>query len=110
MNEDTKGLNINVLWVTAVALAALVVVQFGKSGGDKPLPFEQQALAEMVDSVGDYKVMTTDGGNEEILYVLDNRNEQLLLYKIDQQKALTLLAREELDNVFASARSKMGGR
>ncbi|GAB5497201.1 MAG: hypothetical protein Phyf2KO_22810 [Phycisphaerales bacterium] len=110
MNENTKGLNVNVLWITAVALAALVVLQMGKSGGNNTLPFEQQALGEMVDSVGDYKVMTTDGGNEEILFVLDNRNEQLLLYKIDQQRALTLLAREELDSVFASARSKLGGR
>ncbi|RNC82616.1 MAG: hypothetical protein ED559_12815 [Phycisphaera sp.] len=110
MNKNNKGLNVNVLWVTAVALAALIVLQIGKTSANNTLPFEQQALGEMVDSVGDYKIMTTDGANEEILYVLDNRNEQLLLYKIDQQKALTLLAREELDFVFASARSKLGGR
>ena len=73
-------------------------------------PFEQQALAEMVASVGDYSIMTTNGGNEELLFVLDNRNEQLLVYKVDQQKALLMLAREELDNVFSSARSKLGGR
>lgn len=109
MNEHTKGLNMNVLWITAVALSALIVVQLGRTTSSA-LPFEQQALAEMVDSVGDYRIMTTDGGNEEILFVLDNRNEQLMVYKIDQQKALTMLAREELDGVFASARSKLGGR
>lgn len=108
MKKQTQGLNANVLWVTAVMIAALIVVQLGRKGGSSP--FEQQALAEMVASVGDYSIMTTNGGNEELLFVLDNRNEQLLVYKVDQQKALMMLAREELDNVFSSARSKLGGR
>ena len=108
MKDDTKGININVLWVTAVLIASLIVVQLGRTGGSSP--FEQQALAEMVASVGDYSIMTTDGGNEELLFVLDNRNEQLMVYKIDQQRALMLMAREELDGVFANARSKLGGR
>ncbi len=102
-----SGLNMNVLWVTAIALTALVVLQLGRGAG---APFEQQALAEMVASVGDYSIMTTDGGNEELLFVLDNRNEQLMVYKVDQQRSMVLLAREELDGVFAAARSKLGGR
>ncbi|MCA9274044.1 MAG: hypothetical protein KDA31_13485 [Phycisphaerales bacterium] len=102
-----SGLNMNVLWVTAIALAALVILQLGRGGS---APFEQQALAEMVANVGDYSIMTTDGGNEELLFVLDNRNEQLLVYKVDQQRVMVLLAREELDGVFAAARSKLGGR
>lgn len=101
------SLNMNVLWATAVLLAALVTVQLGRGGSR---PFEQEALAEMVASVGDYSIMTTDGGNEELLFVLDNRNEQLLVYKVDQQRTMVLLAREELDAVFTSARSKLGGR
>lgn len=105
--KNQNALNMNVLWVTAIALAALVVVQLGRGGS---AAFEQQALAEMVASVGDYSVMTTDGGNEELLFVLDNRNEQLMVYKVDQQRSMVLLAREELDGVFASARSKLGGR
>ena len=76
-----SGLNMNVLWVTAIALTALVALQLGRGGS---APFEQQALAEMVTSVGDYSIMTTDGGNEELLFVLDNRNEQLMVYKVDQ--------------------------
>ncbi|MFI4871162.1 MAG: hypothetical protein ACIAQ0_08805 [Phycisphaerales bacterium JB058] len=102
-----SGLNMNVLWVTAIALTALVVLQLGRGAS---APFEQQALAEMVASVGDYSIMTTDGGNEELLFVLDNRNEQLMVYKVDQQRSMVLLAREELDGVFAAARSKLGGR
>ncbi|PHQ81278.1 MAG: hypothetical protein COB69_04540 [Phycisphaera sp.] len=108
MKDQPHRLNANVLWVTAMLIAALTVVQLGRRGGSSP--FEQRALAEMVSSVGDYSIMTTDGGNEELLFVLDNRNEQLLVYRVDQQKALILLAREELDNVFSSARSKLGGR
>lgn len=108
MNTTTTArLNTNVLWVTAVALAALVVLTLGRGTAR---PFEQQALAEMVASVGDYSIMTTDGGNEELLFVLDNRNEQLLVYKVDQQRSMLLLSREELDAVFSSARSKLGGR
>lgn len=102
------SLNSNVLWATAIGLAALVALQLGHGPGGATL--EQRALAEMVASVGDYTLMTTDGGNEELLFVLDNRNEQLLVYKVDQQRTMALLAREELDGVFASARSKLGGR
>lgn len=100
-------LSVNALWATSVLLAALVALQLGRSGSPA---FERRAMAEMVASVGDYSIMTTDGGNEELLFVLDNRNEQLLVYKVDQQRTMVLLAREALDSVFASARSKLGGR
>jgi len=102
------SINANVLWISAIALSALVIVQLGHRLGAGSV--EQSALAEMVASVGDYSIMTTDGGNEEMLFVLDNRNEQLMVYKIGQQQSLVLLAREKLSDVFASARNKLGGR
>ena len=101
-------LNANVLWITAIALSALLIVQLGHRLGAGPVV--QSALAEMVASVGDYSIMTTDGGNEELLFVLDNRNEQLMVYRVDQQRVLSLIAREKLSDVFASARNKLGGR
>lgn len=108
-NGRSSGPRVDLLWVTAVALAALVIVQLGERlGAGTP---ETPALAEMVARVGDYSVMTTASSeDEEQLFVLDNRNEQLLVYGIVQNRTLELLAREDLKSVFGNARAAAGGR
>ncbi|MEM9166445.1 MAG: hypothetical protein AAGB48_05415 [Planctomycetota bacterium] len=102
----------DLLWVTAFALAALIALQLGHrlhGNAELPLP-ESPVLADMVASVGDYSAMTTAASeDEELLYVLDNRNEQLLVYQIGQQRSLVLLAREDLASVFARAQGLAGG-
>ena len=91
------------LWVSAGVLAAMIVVQ--GSG-----VFESPALAEMATTNGSYSMLTTDGGNDEILVVVDSRQESLMVYRTVNNNALVLLEREELSSLFTRARARaMGG-
>ncbi len=91
------------LWVSAGVLAALIVVQ-GAGMLDTP------AHAEMTSTSGAYTLMTTDGGNDEILVVVDSSQESLMVYKSDRNQGLQLLEREDLTGVFARARARAIGR
>lgn len=91
------------LWVSAGVLAALIVVQ-GAGMLDTP------AHAEMTSTSGAYTLMTTDGGNDEILVVVDSSQESLMVYKSDRNQGLQLLEREDLTGVFARARARAMGR
>jgi hypothetical protein len=91
------------LWVSAGVLAALIVVQ--GSG-----VFESTARAEMATTNGAYSMMTTDGGNDEILFVVDSRQESLMVYRTDGMKSLKMLEREDLSSLFSRARARAMGR
>lgn len=89
------------LWVSAGVLAALTVVQ-GAGLLDRP------AYAEMSSQKSSYAMMTTDGGSDEILVVLDDRNETLMVYRVENRQRVDLLDREALPEVFARARQQAG--
>lgn len=91
------------LWVSAGVLAALILVQGGGF-------FESTARAEMATTSGSYSIMTTDGGNDEILVVVDSRQESLMVYRTMNNRSLKLLEREELSSLFARARARTIGR
>ena len=91
------------LIVCALAMAVLLGVLVS------PL-VNQPARAEMVAESGHLVTMTAKGGNEDLLLVLDNRTEQLTLYKVGQQNALEMVQRVELPELFESARARrLGG-
>lgn len=87
---------------TTLALACLLVLALAWA----MLP---PARAEMVTQTGGFVAMTASGGNEDVLYVIDNRSEQLLVYKVVNQKSLELLQRTALPDLFASAKAAAGG-
>lgn len=89
------------LWVSAGVLAALTIVQ-GAGLLDRP------AYAEMTSRAGSYVAMTTDGGSDEILVVIDDRNEYLLVYRNENRQRLSLAAREALPDLFTRARARSG--
>ncbi|MBO6740092.1 MAG: hypothetical protein JJ916_09550 [Phycisphaerales bacterium] len=91
------------LWVSAGVLAALIVVQ-GAGLIDSP------AQAEMASSSGAYTMITTDGGNDEILVVVDSSQESLMVYRSDRNQGLQLLEREDLAGLFSRARARAFGR
>lgn len=90
------------LWVSAGVLAAMIVVQ--GSG-----MFESQAGAEMSTTSGSYSIMTTDGNNDEILVVVDSRQEALMVYRTLNINSLVMLEREELSSLFTRARAQAMG-
>jgi len=91
------------LWVSAGVLAALIVVQGAGL-------FESKAYAEMATTNASYSMMTTDGGNDEILVVVDSRQESLLVYRTMNNTSLKLLDREDLSSLFSRARARAVGR
>jgi hypothetical protein len=63
------------------------------------------ASAEMVTTIqGDMVALTADSGSEDALFVLDNRTERIMVYRLTQ-KGLELFASESLREVFARARA-----
>lgn len=91
------------LWVSAGVLAGLIVVQGGGL-------FESAAHAEMAVSNGSYTMMTTDGGNDDILVVVDSRQESLMVYRTFNKNEVRLIEREELSGLFSRARARAMGR
>lgn len=70
----------------------------------------QPAQAEMVSETGHLVAMTARADNEEILLMLDNRAEQLMLYKVTQNNTLELVQSLDLPELFQTARARrLGG-
>lgn len=89
------------LWASAFVLAALLIVQAGRNA-------DNRAAAEMVATTGSYVTMTTEGQNGELLYVIDNLNEKLMVYDVEQQRNLVLQHSVSLPEVFRSMRAGAG--
>ncbi len=97
------------LLASALVLLGLVLVQAERSGSSPVAP--ATAIAEMAAAGGAYSAMTTQGqsSSEELLYVLDQRAERLMVYRVENGRALSLQRSEDLAQVFAQARSAAGG-
>lgn len=91
----------NWLWVSAGVLAALVVVQGAGL-------LDRTAKAEMVADKGGYVLMTTEGGSDEMMLVIDERNETLMVYKVENQRRVELQDRQVLPDLFNRARAQAG--
>lgn len=72
--------------------------------------FNQPARAEMVSQTGHLVTMTARGDNEDILFIVDNRAEQVMLYRVGQNNTIELLQSLDLPDLFQSARARrLGG-
>ena len=72
---------------------------------------ESTAMANpMVSHVGGITMLTTDGGTDEVLVVLDNRTEMLMVYRVDNSSAVELLQRTPVGAMFTDARIKASGK
>ncbi len=93
------------LWASALALGMLALVQ-GYRLSDGP----GVAQAEMVARSGSLSVLTADGGNEDVLVVLDDRAETLSVYRTDARNGVQLMQTLSLPTVFTEARARSLGR
>ena len=94
-------------WLTVV-LCVLVVFVMSKVVGVMDTP----AMAEMAISDSGYTMMTTNGGADEILVLVDSREESILVYRVAQgadSAGLELLERESLSGLFTRARAQAVG-
>jgi hypothetical protein len=94
-----------VLWASAFVIAALAIVQAGRLPGNA-------ANAEMAVDRGSYTLMTCDSGHggdnqpDELLYVIDSREQILMVYEIEDARKRQVFLRDggSLDNLFLKAR------
>ena len=86
------------LTASAMILAGLLIVQMQRH--EPPTPY---AVAEQVINTGAFSLMTAKTrDNEEALFMLDNLNEKLLIYRLDLgRKRLELAGSAEISEIFA---------
>lgn len=95
-------------WVTT-GLLLVVVFLLGRVGDG----FVSPAMAEMAINENGYTMMTTDGGSDEILVVIDSRQELLFVYRLGLTvggAGVDLVEREPLNEVFERARAQALGK
>ncbi len=92
------------LSITAVSLLALIVLQTV----GLPVP---KAEAGLVSKTGGYTILTMKGGSgaSDIALVIDDRNEDLLVYSVNSRRAVDLVSRESLPALFTAARAQSLG-
>jgi hypothetical protein len=93
------------LSISALVLTLVVLTVAGRG----LLPVAHASAASEVAQSGDYTALTCDGGNEDILVVLDGRSEQLFVYKVLNQTSVQLYQREDVSRLFSDARARARG-
>jgi hypothetical protein len=71
---------------------------------------DEAFAAGVVSQTGGLTCLTTDAGNEDLLLVLDGRNEELFVYRTDNKQGLQLLQRYPLPQMFVDARARSSGK
>lgn len=105
----TSGLSNRALWTSAGLLGALVMVQT-LIGAGQPIG-GSSASGGMVSQAGQHTMLTAESGAEDLLIVLDGRNEELFVYRTDSRRGeMQLYQRLGLAAVFNDARSRNAGR
>ncbi|GJQ30546.1 MAG: hypothetical protein HBSAPP03_24300 [Phycisphaerae bacterium] len=97
--------NTTMLWASAIALGLLALVQ-----GVRVADWPGEARAEMVARSGVVTVMTADGGNDDVLLVLDERAETVSIYKTDTRNGVQHVQTLSLPTLFTEARARALGR
>ncbi|MFK7758598.1 MAG: hypothetical protein AB8C13_01480 [Phycisphaerales bacterium] len=103
--DDAGNAVLSSKWVTLGLLVFTVIVLSRVMG-----VMQSPAYAEMAVTSTGYTMMTTNGGPDEILVLVDSREESILVYRTSQMDALELLERESLSGLFARARVQAMGR
>ncbi len=90
------------LLLLAVALqAAARLPQYGRGS---------TASAGQVSQVSGYTVMTSDANTEDILLLLDGRNEQLSVYRNENNSSVQLYQKISLPRLFSDAKTREQGK
>ena len=104
-NQTNNRSSSAALWASAFILGALVIMQAGEITGPT-------AWAGESGSAGDYTLLTVNSGRggdvdpDEVLFIIDNREQVLLVYEIEnaQQKRITFRDGGSVAMLFSRAR------
>lgn len=107
--DRTNASHRRLLMVAAAGLASLLALH--AIGGAPPVGGGGgSAHAGMVSQAGQHTILTADASNEDLVLVLDERSEELLVYRTDINKGVQLFQRLRLPEVFVDARARATGR
>ncbi|MEI7656911.1 MAG: hypothetical protein WCK33_02470 [Phycisphaerae bacterium] len=106
--DRTTSSHRRLLTVAAAGLASLLALH--AIGGAPPVGGGSSARAGMVSQAGQHTILTADANNEDLVLVLDERSEELLVYRTDINKGVQLFQRLRLPEVFIDARARASGR
>lgn len=97
--------SLSALWASAFVIMALIVAEGSRRG------IGTAAYAGDAATVADLTVLTLAAGpDEDVLCVLDQRNETLSVFGIEQGRAVQLFQQVDLAPVFVQARAGSAGR
>lgn len=95
---------------TSLALSAAALAVALLRGPATPAFAEQDAMASgAINRAGDFQTLTVNIGNEDAVVVLDERSEELFVYRIDSQQTLQLAQRASVPRIFLDARARAAG-
>lgn len=100
-SNSHSELPVVLLWVSAFLIIAMIIIQAGR------LESGNKAFAEMAAAGSEFTLMTTKGGSEEMLYVLEGRTGNLYVYE-PALKGINLLSVEQMD-LITSKMNNQGG-
>lgn len=87
-----QQLTIGALVVTAMVLGGFLL--------NSPVP---EAKAGMVESKDDFTLMTAGPTNDEMIIIIDNRNQKLISYRV-QNDRINFVASGNLNQLFPAAK------
>ncbi len=100
---DVQGRAPAALWASAFVILALILTESSRRG------HQHAALAGDAANVGDLSVLTAASGtDEDVLCVLDQRNETLSVFGVEQGRSVQLLQVQDLRQAFLQARMNAG--
>lgn len=100
---ENQGRASAALWASAFVILALILVEASRRG------HHNAALAGDAASVDDLSVLTAASGtDEDVLCVLDQRNETLSVFGVEQGRSVQLLQVQDLRQAFMQARMNAG--
>lgn len=95
-----------ILVASATVMSAILLFQLGG------VP-ERQAIAAPaavdVASAGDYTMLTLPTSSEDVLLVLDGRNETLFVYHVKNKNTFELISGGDLRSLFAAGKRRGAG-
>lgn len=93
-------------FITALVLVALIAVRLSMLSA----PAQAAPAADVVSQVGDYTVLTLGADNDDVLIVLDGRNETLSAYRVKNKNSFDLVEARELKSIFLEGRRIGSGK
>jgi hypothetical protein len=90
------------LWASAAIIGAMIILQAGRLAGGGA----SARAADVASRAGDHAVLSFNGGNDDVVVVLDSRSETLYVYHVENQTKVEFLGAQAVAPMFTAARGK----